>query len=55
MSENTRIAMEKIEAGIAAVRESDRFREYLAFCGRLRLGTLHPSRPLPGLKPESLH
>lgn len=34
MSESTRIAMEKIEAGIEAVRNSDRFREYLAFCGR---------------------
>jgi hypothetical protein len=26
--------MEKIEAGIEAVMNSDRFREYLAFCGR---------------------
>lgn len=34
MSESIRIAMEKIEAGIEAARNSDRFREYLAFCGR---------------------
>ncbi len=34
MSESTQTALAKIEAGIEAVRESDRFREYLAFCGR---------------------
>lgn len=34
MSEATRTAMEKIEAGIEAVRNSARFRDYLAFCGR---------------------
>ena len=34
MSDTTRTALEKIEAGIEAVRNSDRFREYLAFCGR---------------------
>ena len=34
MSESTQAALVKIEAGIEAVRDSDRFREYLAFCGR---------------------
>jgi antirestriction protein ArdC len=34
MSEATRTALTKIEAGIEAVRDSKRFREYLAFCGR---------------------
>jgi hypothetical protein len=34
MSESTQTALAKIEAGIEAVRHGDRFREYLAFCGR---------------------
>lgn len=34
MSESTQAALARIEAGIEAVRDSDRFREYLAFCGR---------------------
>jgi hypothetical protein len=34
MSESTQTALAKIEAGIEAVRESDCFREHLAFCGR---------------------
>ena len=34
MSESTEAALAKVEAGIEAVRDSERFREYLAFCGK---------------------
>jgi antirestriction protein ArdC len=34
MSETTQTALSKIEAGIESVRSSQRFRDYLAFCGR---------------------
>src|SRR5215217_5634106 len=34
MSESTEAALAKVEAGIEAVRDSERFRQYLAFCGK---------------------
>ena len=33
MSQSIQAALENIEAGIEAVRDSKRFREYLSFCG----------------------
>src|SRR3954452_8432417 len=34
MSESTEAALAKVEAGIELVRDSERFRQYLAFCGK---------------------